>query len=238
MHAKDSDISQPVARIGVVLPVHDEEQLLGQCLEALLAAAHQAPVPVAILVVLDACTDRSAAVAAGYAGSGVDTISIDAKSVGCARATGMTELLRRHDRSGTWLATTDGDSTVPPDWLTAQLDFAAAGARVVAGTVTVADWTGRSAVVRARAQSAYQSGKHRHVHGANLSFAADAYCAAGGFGSVPCHEDIQLVDAFRANHEPIAWTTDIPVTTSSRRHARAPQGFASYLDGLDEVRAV
>lgn len=85
----------PVDRVGVVVPLNDEEQLLGQCLEALCVA-------------------------------------------------GMTELLRRHHRAGTWLATTDGDSTVPPHWLTTQVRLAVAGARVIAGTVTVADWKSRS----------------------------------------------------------------------------------------------
>jgi hypothetical protein len=177
-------MSIPVDRIGVVVPVHDEEQLLARCLEALCVAAHRVAVPVTVLVVLDACTD--------------------------------------------------GDSTVPAHWLTAQVRPASAGARVTAGTVTIADWEDRSDVVRARARKEYRAGLHRHVHGANLSFAAGAYCAAGGFGSVPCHEDVQLVDAFRANGEPIAWVTDIPVVTSSRRQARAPHGFASYLDGLEE----
>jgi hypothetical protein len=234
MSPNGSDMSIPVDRIGVVVPVHDEEQLLARCLEALCVAAHRVAVPVTVLVVLDACTDGSVAVAAEFFDRGVQAIVVDEKSVGRARAAGVTELLRRHGRSGTWLATTDGDSTVPAHWLTAQVRHASAGARVIAGTVTIADWEDRSDVVRARARKEYRAGLHRHVHGANLSFAAGAYCAAGGFGSVPCHEDVQLVDAFRANGEPIAWVTDIPVVTSSRRQARAPHGFASYLDGLEE----
>jgi glycosyltransferase involved in cell wall biosynthesis len=237
MRVNGSDMGNRVDRIGVVVPVNDEEQLLAQCLEALLVAACHVAVPVTVIVVLDACTDRSAAVVTGFFDRGVEAIVVDEKSVGGARAAGMSELLRRHGRSGTWLATTDGDSTVPPHWLTAQLRHAKAGGRVVAGTVAVEDWEDRSDFVRARARREYRVGPHRHVHGANLSFAASAYCAAGGFGSVTCHEDVQLVDAFRANGEPIAWATDMPVVTSSRRQARAPRGFASYLADLERCES-
>lgn len=219
-------------RIGVVVPVHDEEVTLSACLKALVVAADAVDVPVAVLVVLDACTDRSATVAREFGELGVDVLAIDAKNVGSARAAGMTELLRRHGVAGTWLATTDGDSTVPSDWFDVQLRHAAHGARVVAGTVAVDDWEGRSDVIQELAQREYAA-THGHVHGANLSFGAGAYRAVGGFAPVRCHEDVQLVEALRANGEPIAWATDLPVVTSARRQARAPLGFASYLTSLE-----
>jgi len=149
----------------------------------------------------------------------------------------MTELLARHGASGTWLATTDGDSVVPERWLAAHLRHAEAGARVVAGTVAVQDWEDRSSAVRDRARLDYRAGRPHHIHGANLSFAATAYTAAGGFKPIACNEDVQLVEAFRANAEPIAWATDIPVVTSARRHARAPWGFAGYLSSLERFPA-
>lgn len=230
------DRAEPgIERIGVVVPVHDEEPTLAACLQALIVAAAAVDVPVAVAVVLDACTDRSVAVASEFGDRGVEVMAIEAKCVGRARAAGMTELLRRHGEPGTWLATTDGDSTVPHDWLSAQLRHAGHGARVVAGTVVVDDWAERSDIVRDRAQREYGAATHRHVHGANLSFAADAYRAAGGFAPVPCHEDVQLVESLRANGESIAWATDLPVVTSARRHARAPLGFASYLTSLEET---
>lgn len=145
----------------------------------------------------------------------------------------MTALLRQLGRSGAWLATTDADSVVPQNWLSAQLRHAAAGARVVAGTISVADWEGRSIALAEQAEVDYWRNGHRHVHGANLSFSAGAYCAAGGFRPVAYDEDVQLVDAFRRNNEPIAWVTDMAVITSARRHARAPRGFANYLSSLE-----
>jgi glycosyltransferase involved in cell wall biosynthesis len=223
-----------IDRIGVVVPVKNEEQTLAQCLDGLEVAASRVAMPVTVIVVLDACTDNSASVVAGFHAGGAEAITVEASNVGSARAAGMTELLSRHGASGTWLATTDGDSVVPERWLAAHLRHAEAGARVVAGTVAVQDWEDRSSAVRDRARLDYRGRRPHHIHGANLSFAATAYTAAGGFKPIACNEDVQLVDAFRANAEPIAWATDIPVVTSARRHARAPWGFAGYLSSLED----
>ena len=76
---------------GVVVPAHNEETLLPACLSALRRAARQVSVPVHLLVAADSCTDRTAAVARAY---GARVIRIRARSVGAARAAGMTELLR------------------------------------------------------------------------------------------------------------------------------------------------
>jgi glycosyltransferase involved in cell wall biosynthesis len=225
-----------VERVGVVVPVHNEEHRLASCLDALGVAAASVPVEVSVIVVLDACTDRSPAITRRFIGRGVDGIALDVRSVGRARAAGMAELLRRHGESGTWLATTDADSTVPPNWLAAQLRYARLGTSVVAGTVAVDDWEDRSADVRIRASRAYDAVPHRHVHGANLSFSASAYLLAGGFPLITCHEDVRLVEAFQRNGENITWATDLAVTTSARRNARAPEGFAGYLSSLEEDR--
>ena len=48
----------------VVVPVHDEAELLDSCLSSLAAAIARAPVPCEVRVVLDACTDDSAEIAA------------------------------------------------------------------------------------------------------------------------------------------------------------------------------
>lgn len=226
-----------VDHIGIVVPAHNEQQRLPACLRGLVVAIHQVAIPVTVIVVLDSCTDDSAAVIdAVRATSGgliVDTLEVGARNVGFARGAGMAEILRRHGAPGTWLATTDADSVVPPQWLSAQLNHVGAGARVVAGTVTVADWGDRSRAVRERAVTEYVAGRHRHVHGANLSFAATAFHDAGGFRPVPSDEDVTLVAAFTANAEPIAWALDLAVATSARRHSRAPQGFATYLSTLE-----
>ena len=56
--------------IGILIPVHNEESLLGECLEAALIAAQHPGLlneVVQILVVLDSCSDASAAIAETFA---------------------------------------------------------------------------------------------------------------------------------------------------------------------------
>ena len=68
--------------IGVVIPAHNEARHLGRCLRAMQAAALQARQSgqrVEVLVVLDRCSDGSAAVARRY---GVQMLSVDAGNVG------------------------------------------------------------------------------------------------------------------------------------------------------------
>src|SRR5690606_39610339 len=77
-----------------------------------------------------------------------------------------------------WLASTDADSKVPHDWLSAQLQR---GADAFCGTVRVADWLDFAERVRA----AFLAGEHYeddhlHVHGANFGLSAAAYQAVGG----------------------------------------------------------
>ena len=226
------------ARVGVVIPAHNEQDLLPACLAAVLTAARGVTLPVDVVVVLDACTDNSARTAAAFSrpdlpGVTLTTMSVSHRSVGAARRDGAAELLREHHDASMWLATTDADSTVPEQWLYAQLQHARAGATVVAGTVAVADWGEHPAAVRCRAERDYTAaGAHRHIHGANLSFTAAAYLRAGGFPSRPFDEDVGLLRAFLDNGETVVWAQDLAVITSARRTARAPYGFSSYLRGL------
>lgn len=231
--------SGPPRHIGVVVPVHDEEDLLADCLDAVALAADRAraecAVSVGVVVVLDSCTDRSSEIAGQFAGDrpGCRTVTVAARSVGTARAVGMAAHLHRRDPARLWLATTDADSRVPTDWLTRQLAHHAAGADAVLGTVRVEDWSAHLPVVSARHLSRYTDrAGHRHVHGANLGLTAQAYLAAGGFAAVPAHEDVLLVQALQEAGCELAWVDDLPVITSARPLGRAPLGFARYLREL------
>ena len=182
---------------GIVVPAHNEERLLSSCLSALQQAVCSVSIPVYVLVVADSCTDGTAA-AALACGAGV--ISVRARSVGAARAAGMTEVLRltaAADPAAVWLATTDADTVVPPGWLRRQLAYAGQGWDVVLGTVTVADWSEHPAHVPTAFEARYESGgrPHAHVHGANLGIRASAYLAAGGFTPLRTAEDHALVAA-------------------------------------------
>ena len=79
-----TDIEQVV----VVVPAHNELEHLPRCLRALTTAALCIPVPVLIVVVLDACDDGSERLA-GQFGPDVHFVSVDAGNVGAARAAGF-----------------------------------------------------------------------------------------------------------------------------------------------------
>jgi glycosyltransferase involved in cell wall biosynthesis len=219
---------------GVVVPAHNEETLLPACLRALRRAARQASVPVYVLVAADSCTDRTVTVARAC---GARVIRISARSVGAARAAGMTELLRLTagaDPTATWLATTDADTVVPPSWLQRHVGHADQGWDVVLGTVTVADWSEHPPHVSAAFAARYETGDrpHPHVHGANIGIRASAYLAAGGFRSLPTAEDHALLAAAAEVGCSVLSASDVAVATSARRHARAPHGFSHLLRTL------
>ncbi|WP_323097464.1 glycosyltransferase family A protein [Intrasporangium sp. YIM S08009] len=237
--------SAPTARptalthVAVVVPARNEERLLGACLSALARATsaleRQRPdLEVAVVVALDACTDRSARVAAGYPWVRVVTTS---GGVGPARAAGVEGAVRligcRDAAAGdrVWVACTDADSRVPEDWLAVHVGLAEAGADAVVGTVEPDE--GLEPAVLARWVRAHDlADGHRHVHGANLGVRLSTYRAAGGFRSLLAHEDVALVDAVRQVGGRVEATAAGRVVTSSRDTGRAPEGFAHYLREL------
>ncbi|SEL21130.1 Glycosyl transferase family 2 [Roseateles sp. YR242] len=217
--------------MGVVVPAHDEEALIGRCLEALAAAiAHPglAGEQVQVLVVLDSCSDRTAEIAALH---GVQTLAVDCRNVGMSRAAGARLMI---ERGVTWLSFTDADSTVAPCWLFHQAAFwRGRSADAVCGVVTVDDWQDFSAGGRQHYEALYaDEDGHAHVHGASLGISSDAYLRAGGFAPLACHEDADLVQRLAALGGRVARTNAVRVSTSARRVGRVVGGFASYLDQL------
>jgi glycosyltransferase involved in cell wall biosynthesis len=229
-----------IRAVGVVVPAHDEQDLLPACLASLRRAAQALRgARVHLVVVADACRDRTADVARQ---GGAAVVTTSARSVGAARAAGVREVLRRTghlDPADVWLATTDADTVVPARWLREQARYGDQGWDAVAGTVRVADWSGYQPDMRSLFRKRYGAGPgpHAHVHGANLGFRAAAYLRAGGFPDVPTAEDHALVAALAAAGGRVRRTRALTVVTSARREARAPHGFSHYLAQLDAASA-
>jgi len=213
--------------IGVVIPAHNEERCLQACLRSVLAAASHPMLNaerVAIVVVLDSCSDGSRMIVDEFA---ITAMEVQARNVGIARAAGAHALIEAGAR---WLACTDADTTVPADWLAAQL---AHGADAVCGVVEVDDWGLHHHQARARYEACYTDcDGHSHIHGANLGVTSAAYLLAGGFPALAYHEDVHLVRALQASGAHIAWSRSVRVRTSARLDFRAPHGFGDYLSGL------
>ena len=187
---------RPAAAIGptlrdivVVVPVHNERDRRPACLATVAAAADQVTVPVMIVVVLDACSDRSEEAIARP----VRAMNVSGRNVGAARAAGFAAAAPRSD-ARTWLATTDADSVVPTTWLADQAVHHRAVVQGGVGTVAV-DWQQHSLTTRRRHDRLYRGGEgvHGHVYGANLGVRADAYWRVGGFRALHVGEDVDLV---------------------------------------------
>lgn len=213
--------------IGVVVPAHDEEADIGETVAALLvAAAHPAlrGEAVEVLVVLDNCSDATGPIARF---AGARTLAIDACNVGRARAAGADQLL---DEGARWLAFTDADTRVSPEWLLRQLEL---DADAVCGSIGVDDWSAHGThadALRAHFTRTYTDADgHRHIHGANLGVSAAAYVRAGGFPALACSEDVALVEALKETGARIAWSAAPRVSTSARHNARARGGFGDTL---------
>jgi hypothetical protein len=231
----------PLAYLAVVVPAHDEEDLITSCVESVLAAAAHpglAGVAIELVVVADACRDRTAARAAA---AGAHVLVVTRRNVGAARDAGMHWALDRAsdlEPEAVWLASTDADTTVPRHWLAAQRDWHRRGADAVAGTVTVDDWTEHPPTTARRfAEHQRRIGLgpgHGHVHGANLGLTGAAYHAVGGMPGRAQAEDEELWRRLAASGRRRVQAAGLEVVTSARRAARAPGGFSELLKRLGD----
>jgi glycosyltransferase involved in cell wall biosynthesis len=216
------------AMIGVVIPAHNEEHTIGPCLDAVLTAASSPLLqnePVRVVVVLDDCSDATSRLAEMF---GIDRVVVSARNVGLARAAGAAHCLAAGAR---WLAFTDADTLVSPDWLHAQLQQRS---DVVCGTVGVSDWGEYGAAMQRHYRASYTDADgHRHIHGANLGVSAEAYRRSGGFTPLATSEDVALIDSLQACGATIAWSASPRVLTSARKNFRAPKGFGATLMRID-----
>lgn len=214
--------------IAVIVPAHDEADVIGRCLDAVSDASRHpglAGEEVVTVVALDACSDATAAVCARHDAA---IVVLNARCVGSARACAAHHALAMGAR---WIASTDADTTVPPEWLWRQLTC---GAEAFCGVVEVGDWLDYPGALReAFERSEGIEDGHRHIHGANLGLSALAYQAAGGFPPLCTGEDVALMRAVQDAGLPIAWHARPVVTTSARRVARAPSGFSTFLQALE-----
>ena len=144
------------------------------------------------------------------------------------------------DPARTWVLSTDADSRVPADWVSALLAVAArTDADLVAGFVALDGW-----VADAAARQAYDhllhagltAEGHDHVWAANLAVAYPAYAAAGGFPSVAHGEERVLAGRVARAGGRVVGALDPVVTTSARMPGRAAHGLGDLLRRLvDDV---
>jgi glycosyltransferase involved in cell wall biosynthesis len=237
-------------RIDVVVPAHDEEELIGACLDAVLIARAEVQrrrpdLQVGLVVVLDDCRDDTARIVmerldglGADGGTGNDggsaaasVVVIEERSVGAARRAGVDTAMGFGEAGPTerWIASTDADSRVPADWLSVHADAFDAGVDVLLGTVRpdFGDFSERDVE---RWLETHPAGHlPGNVHGANLGVRADRLETIGGFRELAEHEDVDVVERARAAGFRVVPTLDGAVETSGRRRGRTPGGYAAFL---------
>jgi GT2 family glycosyltransferase len=218
--------------VAVVIPVHNEVELLHRCLAALdraVVAAAERGIRCVVSIVLDECTDGSAAVAAAHP---FPCSTIAASCVGAARAHGVAGALATIGATSAervWIACSDADSAVPENWIILQHDLAAQGADVFVGTVRP-DFADLDGPHQRLWLSTHRRGMaNGHVHGASLGIRASTYVAAGGFAPADEHEDVDLVARCRQLGATVRASDDAEVLTSGRFVGRTPGGYARFL---------
>jgi glycosyltransferase involved in cell wall biosynthesis len=236
-------IGRGVASV-VVVPARDEEARIAACIEA-LAAQTTGVDAFEVIVVADACGDRTEAVARAVAdrhGVALSVLAGAGTGTGPARRLGMDAAAARLAEIGRpdgLIATTDADSVPAADWLERQIAHVRAGAQVIAGMIEldVADASGLpdSVLVRRRADAAQRMAAvlgqddraaHHHFAGASLGITVDTYRAVGGLEATPALEDEVFAQRLTAHGVPILRPADVVVETAARTDGRAQRGLA------------
>jgi glycosyltransferase involved in cell wall biosynthesis len=243
-------------RAVVVVPARDEAARIGACLRAL---ARQCDVPgdsYEVIVILDGCRDRTQAVAHQMAGRlrrpAIHTVVLSrSRGVGRARRLGMDlacdRLLRVGAEDGL-IASTDADTEVADDWLSAQFALVSAGAAAIGGMIELDPGEERSlappalsarqARLTRRLEVAGHEGgggvaEHPHFSGASLALTVAAYRRCGGLPVRPALEDEALARALVRQGIPIHRSRRVRVVTSARTEGRAPRGLSHDLARAD-----
>ena len=154
--------------------------------------------------------------------------------VGHARRQGMDLAADLLEPDGL-IATTDADSEPAPDWLRAQLDAVAQGAKAIGGRILLGAHDLPPAALRRREADAEKrhaalvgagAREHHQFSGASLAVTAATYAQVGRMEPRAALEDEGFERALRRHGVPIERLAAVRVTTSGRRFGRARRGLA------------
>lgn len=254
-----------IAPVIVAIPAKNEAERIGACLAALALQRDGGGKPLAagtfsVLVYANDCTDDTVGVTRRHAALSCHGIEVVCEAAppgrgnaGLARRRAMDRAAERLEAAGRpdgLILTTDADSCVALDWVSATLRAMAAGVDAVAGYVDgqPSELLGLGAAFlrRGRLEDEYLScaaeidalcdprphnpwPTHRVSSGASLAVTLAAYRAIGGLPAIPLGEDIALTRALERHGFKVRHAMDVVVATSCRFDGRAAGGAADTM---------
>ncbi len=244
-------------RIVVAIPVKDEVERIGWCLDALAGQDEIDPADLAVVLLLNNTTDGTAEqvrALAPQAPFATYLLQVELQpahaNAGWARRLAM-DAAADLCAPGGLLLTTDADTLVNGDWVAANRREIEAGVDAVAGYV-MADpmelmQLDPAVLERGRQEWEYQQlaaelvarvdreahdpwPRHNQNCGASAAITVDAYRRIGGLPPKPVGEDRALFEKVREVDGRVRHSLDVQVVTSARTDGRACGGLA------DEIR--
>ena len=241
-------------RVVVAVPVRDEEERIGPCLDA-FASQVGARCDLAVLL-LNNCTDATAERVRARAGALPFPVRLEERHfppelahAGTARSLAMA-LAAEEAGPGGILLTTDADGTADRHWIANTLAAMAGGAEVVCGRA-VLDPAEALLIPRHlhdddAAECRYGAlldeihhlldpdphdpwPRHTEHSGASIAVTAEAWARAGGVPASPSGEDRAFLRALRRVDARVRHAPDVVVAVSGRVVGRAPGGMAETI---------
>ena len=258
----------PSCRVSVIVPVRNEAENLPGVIASL---AHQidssgnliSPACYEVLVLANNCTDSTVKTLRKlqqiYPFLSLQVVDValakEEAHVGKARQMIMDEAYRRFSQvglPGRIIASTDGDTEVAPNWISALMKEFDKGIDAVGGRIiTRRDSLGMSPDIslyylRRLAHAYFASQieclldpqphdcwpRHFQYCGANMAVSAEMYGKVGGMPLVRHEEDVALYRRLQRADAKIRHSLDVRVLTSARLTGRATGGLSELLETL------
>jgi glycosyltransferase involved in cell wall biosynthesis len=236
-------------RLVVALPVKDEADRLGDCLDAL--TRQDIAADLTILALVNNSTDESAAIARRFKQVVVEEITLPEAeaTAGAARRLAMQMAAEIAGANGI-LLTTDADGRVTANWLRANLQALHAGADAVAGRALIDPIEEAFIPLALREADARECRyaalldelaaaidpdpadpwpRHDEDSGASIAVTVNAFRRAGGVPNLPMGEDRAFIRSLRRIDARVRHAPDVHVVVSGRTEGRAKGGMADTI---------
>lgn len=210
--------------ISVVIPAHNEEIYLADCLKAILA---QTVKPNEIIVVDNNSTDNTAAIAKGFAG--VKVVTQKTPGIAAARDAGF------NVATGDIIARTDADTHPDPNWLERILESMPPNIDAVTGPIYYYDLPAQKPFkhlgIFIQTRLAGSDNRPKFLAGSNMAIRRNVWqkIAPGLCHKDSIHEDLDLAIHLIENDFVIGYDRQMRVATSARRLGGDSQDFHKYM---------